>query len=203
MSPGQEGVFATSPLPTTTTVTTFAAAAWLPDFIVEHEPSLLTPSSPVNHSSSPPVTMTSNLSLSGSHNGRHISWEEAVMMPWNLSFHTTSTFINATLDAVVGTAGDGDDGSGATSKSGTYSWYTKEWPLFKQTLTMTVVLSLAYLLVLVLGIVANALVVSVIYRNPAMRTVTNYFIANLAVADILVSILVLPITLLSNLFNGE
>ena len=80
--------------------------------------------------------------------------------------------------------------------------YSKPWPALKQTTAMIVLLCIVYLLVPVLGVVNNALVVSVIYRNLQMRTVTNYFIANLAVADILVSILVVP-TLLSSIFTGK
>ena len=80
---------------------------------------------------------------------------------------------------------------------------TKPWPLLRQSLLMVVILSFAYVVVFFLSIVNNSLVVMVIYRNPQLRTITNIFIANLAVADILVSILVLPITLLGNLFEGR
>ena len=80
---------------------------------------------------------------------------------------------------------------------------TKPWPLLRQSPIMVVILSFAYVVVFFLSIVNNSLVVAVIYRNPQLRTITNIFIANLAVADILVSILVLPITLLGNLFEGK
>ena len=76
-------------------------------------------------------------------------------------------------------------------------------PLLKVPVVMAVILSLAYLVVFVLAVVNNSLVVSVICRNPQMRNVTNFFLANLAIADITVSFLVLPITLLSNLFTGK
>ena len=151
-----------------------------PDFIVQHgvESSPLTSSSTTTQSAVTASSMaSSNLTL----------W----MPSWDVNI-TNTELINATLDA-----------SAEQDEEDAYGWYTKQWPLLKQTLTMTVVLSIAYILVLFLGIVNNALVVSLIYRNPQMRTVTNYFIANLAVADILVSILVLPITLLSNIFTGE
>ena len=59
---------------------------------------------------------------------------------------------------------------------------------------------LAYFLVFVLGIIGNSCVVAVVVRSPRMRTVTNYFIVNLALADILVLTFCLPGTLLSNLF---
>jgi len=36
-----------------------------------------------------------------------------------------------------------------------------------------------------------------------MHNVTNYFIVNLAVADLLVGLLCLPITLVANLLSGE
>ncbi len=68
---------------------------------------------------------------------------------------------------------------------------------------MIILLSVAYILVFLLGVTNNSLIVSVIYRNPTLRTVTNYFLANLAVADILVCIVVLPMTLLSNIFFGK
>ena len=80
---------------------------------------------------------------------------------------------------------------------------TKPWPFLKQPMPMIIILTLAYVLVFLLGVVNNCLVVCVIYRNRHLRTVTNYFIANLAVADILVCILVLPITLFNNIFVGK
>ncbi|KAK3931406.1 Orexin receptor type 2 [Frankliniella fusca] len=44
------------------------------------------------------------------------------------------------------------------------------------------------------GLVGNALVCAAVYRNPGMRTVTNVFLVNLAVADFLVILLCLPPT---------
>ncbi|XP_011162112.1 orexin receptor type 1 [Solenopsis invicta] len=46
--------------------------------------------------------------------------------------------------------------------------------------------------VFVVGLVGNALVCMAVYRNHTMRTVTNYFIVNLAVADLLVLLICLP-----------
>ncbi|TNN23997.1 Neuropeptide Y receptor type 2 [Liparis tanakae] len=53
----------------------------------------------------------------------------------------------------------------------------------------------AYCLVIALGLLGNALVLCVILRYRAMRTVTNLFIANLALADLLAGALCLPFTL--------
>ncbi|XP_064627956.1 neuropeptide SIFamide receptor-like [Lineus longissimus] len=74
--------------------------------------------------------------------------------------------------------------------------------LWKQPLHLILIYSFAYSVVFTLAVVGNSLVVSVVYKNPRMHTVTNYFIVNLAIADMLVSVIVLPITLLSNLMYG-
>ena len=79
---------------------------------------------------------------------------------------------------------------------------SKPWPLLQQSPPVVAVLSLAYLLVFVFGIVNNCLLMLAVYRNKELRTVTNYFIVNLALADILVCT-TMPITLLSNVFKGE
>lgn len=65
---------------------------------------------------------------------------------------------------------------------------------------ISAVFCVAYSIVFILGILGNSLVVSVVIRSPRMRTVTNYFIVNLALADILVVIFCLPATLLGNIF---
>ncbi|XP_071568492.1 orexin receptor type 2-like [Temnothorax nylanderi] len=47
-------------------------------------------------------------------------------------------------------------------------------------------------IVFVVGLIGNALVCMAVYRNHSMRNVTNYFIVNLAVADLLVLLICLP-----------
>lgn len=58
--------------------------------------------------------------------------------------------------------------------------------------TWTWVLIFFHSAVFVIGLVGNTLVCVAVYRNHTMRTVTNYFIVNLAVADFLVILLCLP-----------
>lgn len=58
------------------------------------------------------------------------------------------------------------------------------------------VLIATHSIVFLVGLVGNALVCIAVYRNHSMRTVTNYFIVNLAVADFLVLLLCLPFTVL-------
>ena len=76
-------------------------------------------------------------------------------------------------------------------------------PLVRQPVHMIVIFSIAYGLVFIFAVIGNILVIAVILKDPTMRNVTNYFILNLAVADILVAFFVLPITLLANIFSGK
>lgn len=95
-----------------------------------------------------------------------------------------------------------DDGTGMGGGAGTSGtggigpgelWY-------RHSPAMTAVYCFAYTLVFLVGLVGNLLVVSVVCRSPRMRNVTNYFIVNLAIADILVLVFCLPATLLSNIY---
>lgn len=62
--------------------------------------------------------------------------------------------------------------------------------------TWTWILIFIHSLVFVIGLVGNTLVCVAVYRNHSMRTVTNYFIVNLAVADFMVILFCLPPTLI-------
>lgn len=62
--------------------------------------------------------------------------------------------------------------------------------------TWTWILIFIHSLVFVIGLVGNTLVCVAVYRNHTMRTVTNYFIVNLAVADFMVILFCLPPTLI-------
>ncbi|OXU20287.1 hypothetical protein TSAR_011855 [Trichomalopsis sarcophagae] len=71
---------------------------------------------------------------------------------------------------------------------------------YRHSVAMSVVYFVAYCLVFVVGLIGNSFVIAVVYRSPRMRTVTNFFIVNLAVADVLVIVFCLPATLMSNIF---
>uniref|UniRef100_H0WBU7 Neuropeptide FF receptor 1 n=1 Tax=Cavia porcellus TaxID=10141 RepID=H0WBU7_CAVPO len=60
----------------------------------------------------------------------------------------------------------------------------------------------AYALIFLLCMVGNALVCFIVLKNRHMRTVTNMFILNLAVSDLLVGIFCMPTTLVDNLITG-
>nr|XP_057914027.1 orexin receptor type 2 [Doryrhamphus excisus] len=57
------------------------------------------------------------------------------------------------------------------------------------------VLIVAYVVVFVVSLIGNSLVCFAVWKNRHMRTVTNYFIVNLSIADVLVTIICLPASL--------
>ncbi|NWR54642.1 NPFF2 protein, partial [Bucorvus abyssinicus] len=61
---------------------------------------------------------------------------------------------------------------------------------------------ISYLLIFLLCMVGNSVVCFIILRSKHMRTVTNLFILNLAVSDLLVGIFCMPTTLLDNIIAG-
>jgi len=82
--------------------------------------------------------------------------------------------------------------------------YSEPGPaMLRHTPVVTAVYTAAYAIVFTLALLNNSCVLLVISRNPQMRTVTNYFLANLALADLIVSFIVLPVTLISNIIFGE
>ncbi|KAH8281123.1 hypothetical protein KR054_011996 [Drosophila jambulina] len=72
--------------------------------------------------------------------------------------------------------------------------------LYRHSLAMSIVYCVAYIVVFLVGLIGNSFVIAVVLRAPRMRTVTNYFIVNLAIADILVIVFCLPATLIGNIF---
>ncbi|XP_024081003.1 neuropeptide SIFamide receptor-like [Cimex lectularius] len=73
---------------------------------------------------------------------------------------------------------------------------------FRYSFPVTVFFCIAYTSVFVIGVTGNVFVVSVVYRSPRMRSPTNLFIANLACADLLVNVICLPFTLVSNVMTA-
>ncbi|XP_066601230.1 orexin/Hypocretin receptor type 1-like [Prorops nasuta] len=58
------------------------------------------------------------------------------------------------------------------------------------------ILIVLHTVVFVVGLVGNSLVCIAVYRNHSMRNVTNYFIVNLAIGDLMVILICLPPTVL-------
>ncbi|KAI8522231.1 G-protein coupled receptor [Branchiostoma belcheri] len=78
---------------------------------------------------------------------------------------------------------------------------TEKWNTFIYDDSITALLIVAYGLVFLLCIIGNSVVCAVVIRTPRLRTVTNYFILNLAVSDLLVGIFCLPFTLIFHILN--
>lgn len=84
-----------------------------------------------------------------------------------------------------------------------YSYDFDVYPTIKQPMYVVVILSLTYGVIFVMSLVGNFLVIAVVFRNKGMRNTTNYFIVNLATADILVAIFCIPMTLLDSIYTGR
>ncbi|KAL1267209.1 hypothetical protein QQF64_002884 [Cirrhinus molitorella] len=76
------------------------------------------------------------------------------------------------------------------------------FPYYQHTLSTAALFTLAYLFIFLLCLMGNGLVCAIVLRNRHMRTVTNIFILNLAVSDLLVGIFCIPTTLVDNLITG-
>lgn len=59
--------------------------------------------------------------------------------------------------------------------------------------------ALAGALIFALALFGNSLVVYVVTRSKAMRTVTNIFICSLALSDLLIAFFCIPVTMLQNI----
>ena len=67
---------------------------------------------------------------------------------------------------------------------------------FTQIISVYSAIVILYIMVIFLAISGNLLVIWTIWKNKAMHTVTNYYILNLAFADFLVSVFVMPLKLM-------
>lgn len=65
------------------------------------------------------------------------------------------------------------------------------------------VFAVSYLLIFLVCLAGNGVVCFIVLRGRNMRSVTNVFILNLAVSDLLVGIFCMPTTLLDNIITGK
>uniref|UniRef100_A0A3B4E621 Neuropeptide FF receptor 1 n=2 Tax=Pygocentrus nattereri TaxID=42514 RepID=A0A3B4E621_PYGNA len=75
-------------------------------------------------------------------------------------------------------------------------------PYYQHSLGMAAVFILAYLFIFLLCMIGNGVVCLIVLRNRRMWTVTNVFILNLSISDLLVGIFCIPTTLVDNLITG-
>ncbi|XP_078659502.1 neuropeptide FF receptor 2-like [Branchiostoma floridae x Branchiostoma belcheri] len=89
-----------------------------------------------------------------------------------------------------------------TTPAGNVTSFEIPGTILKQSVPVIVILVISYFVVFLLCVVGNSLVCFVVAKIPRMRTVTNYFILNLAASDILVAIFCMPFTLVDNIIIG-
>lgn len=77
------------------------------------------------------------------------------------------------------------------------------FPYYQHSMYVAASYILAYLFIFLLCMVGNILVCLIVLENRRMRTVTNLFILNLAISDLLVGIFCIPTTLVDNLITGN
>lgn len=69
-------------------------------------------------------------------------------------------------------------------------------------MTYQVVVYCMYIVIFVLALLGNGVVCYIVQSSPRMRTVTNYFIFNLAIGDVLMSLFCVPFSFISILILG-
>ncbi|XP_035671444.1 neuropeptide FF receptor 2-like [Branchiostoma floridae] len=74
--------------------------------------------------------------------------------------------------------------------------------LLKQTVPVIVVFAIVYFITFAFCVVGNTIICLVIVKIPRMRNVTNCFILNLAVSDLLVAVFCMPFTLVDDVVMG-
>ncbi|KAG7273725.1 hypothetical protein CRUP_001805, partial [Coryphaenoides rupestris] len=73
---------------------------------------------------------------------------------------------------------------------------------YLHTASVAAVFAVSYLLIFLACMVGNGIVCFVVLRSRNMRTVTNVFILNLAISDMLVGLFCMPTTLIDNIVTG-
>lgn len=78
-----------------------------------------------------------------------------------------------------------------------YGGVIKEVPVWEM-----VVKSVIYGIITISSLFGNVLIIVIVMKNKTMKTVTNYYIVNLAVADLMVTLTCTWVTLVDNLTEG-
>ncbi|XP_075947614.1 neuropeptide Y receptor type 2 [Anarhichas minor] len=116
---------------------------------------------------------------------------------WGLSAMDTADQVNTTQveDSQLGLNSSNCCSTVGTIENGIF------WKLDDSTklVAVQVILILAYSTIILFGVIGNSLVIYVVFRFKTLRNVTNFFIVNLAVSDLLVNTLCLPFTLVYTL----
>lgn len=98
---------------------------------------------------------------------------------------------------------DGDPGPGmATVGQASIQGTCDDVYVSENGMTYQVTVYCMYITIFVLALLGNGVVCYIVQSSPRMRTVTNYFICNLAIGDILMSLFCVPFSFISILILG-
>uniref|UniRef100_A0A8C5SPF5 Neuropeptide FF receptor 1 n=1 Tax=Laticauda laticaudata TaxID=8630 RepID=A0A8C5SPF5_LATLA len=89
-----------------------------------------------------------------------------------------------------------------TSHGETYKGNSTFSPYYQHSSPVASMFIVAYAFIFFMCMIGNMLVCFIVLKNRQMRTVTNFFILNLAISDVLVGIFCMPTTLVDNLITG-
>ncbi|XP_078579094.1 neuropeptide FF receptor 2-like [Branchiostoma floridae x Branchiostoma japonicum] len=96
---------------------------------------------------------------------------------------------------------EGTEGS-LNSSNASSSVAAADFPTYKQGPLVTLVFIVGYTLCFVLCVVGNTFVCVIVAKYHNLHTVTNFFIFNLAAADLLVALFCMPVTLINNIVTA-
>ncbi|XP_031627019.1 cholecystokinin receptor type A-like [Contarinia nasturtii] len=117
----------------------------------------------------------------------NVSSEASIPMTWTVTTNDSiSTVVTpaSVMTTVISTT------IATTTSTSLSSW-----------LTTSRIQIILYITILLLAIIGNALVILTLIQNRRMRTITNVFLLNLAISDILLGVLCMPITLIGTLLR--
>ena len=137
-------------------------------------------------------------------NDSFLVWSFPPPMPDKQLDHVSNITLNGSI-----TTSERADGGNFTDYDNDTEWDELSYDMkidftaFRYEILFVIVFITAYAAVFVLGFIGNFFVISVVLRTPSMHSATNFFIVNLALADMLVIVFCVPGTLLNNIYYGE
>lgn len=99
------------------------------------------------------------------------------------------------MASVVNASTDDDYVIDDVNTSECYAVYIYPYVDYTQNDVVRYAFVIAYVIVVCLSLLGNLMVMWTVYANKRMRTVTNYYIVNLAASDFLVAAIVMPLKL--------
>ena len=97
---------------------------------------------------------------------------------------------------------DGEEGGGGPGGNGSGPWGNGSVPRYTVPRLSAEIQIVLYALIFLLAVAGNLLVIVTLFQNKRMRTVTNVFLLNLALSDLLLAVFCMPFTLVPVLLRN-